>query len=108
MPFIMCSEQNGPNPLAIARSGLTGDLVLQPKQLDPGRSRSRPFQDRTAGMEGIQLFPGQNDRDGSDSAVTRPEWPGLTGSGPCGRGRGPVRDYQDFRWVGFGVVWPAC
>jgi hypothetical protein len=65
MPFIMCPEKNGSNPLAIAGSGLTGDPVLRPKQPDPGRSPAR-----TAGMEAIRLFPGQNGQDWRDAAKT--------------------------------------
>jgi hypothetical protein len=75
----MGPEKNGPNPLAIDRSGLTGDPVLPPKQPYPGRSRTE--QSDPGRLDEIRPFPGQNDRDGRDPTVPRPKRLGLTGFG---------------------------
>jgi hypothetical protein len=86
---------------------LAGDPNLRPKQPEPGRfpaktAGSRPGTARTAGMDGIWPFPGQNGQispgwmesgrsrpaseDGRDLALSRPDWPGLFGWGLCRRG----------------------
>jgi hypothetical protein len=86
MPFIMCPEKNGSNPLAIAGSGLIGDPVLRPKQPDPGRSQTE--QPDPGRLDGIRPFPGQNGRDLRDLAVSREERPDptrLDGKGLNGR-----------------------